>query len=217
MSRRPSPKQSIRPFLEKAFLLGLLTFGFWAAFSTQSEFLLFLYLYLALVIFSERIPSRFRAESRLLSRIAKLLAWTMFIVVIVPYLLTGFLSPLSTANIPLVPDVRLSIVSAQTSPTFGTSEASSGRTYLTVTVKVRSVWNAWGMEVSTRHLEFIAEDTFDPVRGFRDIPGFCGAATPVPINGSVICNLIFEIPASLSSGTLRFDDFEYVDEVEVNF
>ncbi len=213
MARKSNLYKTVQPF----FLGGVSLYLLWAAFEIKSEVLLFQSLFLLLFTLSVVVPQRVQIGNlNLQNRVTKALNWAVFIVV-VPHLLVSYVPVLDKAHLPLVPDARLSVISARASPTFGTSQASSGRTYLTVTVQVRSVWNAWGMEASTRHLEFIAEETFDPVRGFRDIPGFCGAATPVPINDSVTCSLVFEIPTALSAGTLRFDDFEYVDEVEINF
>ena len=185
----------------------------WAAFEVQSIYLLLQSIFLLLLTLSLEVPKHVQiGHLNLSNAISKALNWAVFIVVI-PYLLVSYVPALEKAHLPLVPDVRLSVVSAQTSQTFATSQASSGRAYLSVTVHVRSVWNAWGIKTSPYNFELIAGEVLDTDWRFR--PGECGAT--VPINGSVTCTLIFEVPDSLNAGTLRFDTFEYADEVVVNF
>lgn len=122
-----------------------------------------------------------------------------------------------TLHTPLVPDVRLNVVKVETLASFEEYEQLPNYVFLILDVEVQSVWGAWGVEPSPTSFELIPKEKLYVEGRYWNFPGVCDYQAVVPINGTTTCKLAFQVPKSLNQGTLRFDDREYFDEVEINF
>lgn len=125
---------------------------------------------------------------------------------------------LSRLDIPFVPDVDLSVVSASTSPVVGGETASPSHTFLLTTVSVKSEWGARGVELSPLHFRFLANDkSYRYEFSMYELPTHCNDDMIVPTNGLLSCSLAFEIPSATTSGTLEFNDYDHLDRTSLAF
>ena len=125
-------------------------------------------------------------------------------------------SRLREVNLPLLPDVEVSVVSTATLNKLGGREPPPGHVYLLVTARVESTWAARGTEMNPSYFSLVAHDrVYDTATITYGLNDHCDFDQVVPVNGTVSCPIVFEVPTSVRSGTLQFDAVYYFDSTRV--
>ena len=122
-------------------------------------------------------------------------------------------------SIPFVPDVELSVISAERRGSSGEMTPKPGYIFLNLVVKVESRW--WARKVELDYYDFrfagkgyAVSPDYPSSYHFAD---YCTDDVAVPTNGAASCRLLFEIPETIEGGRLRFYDINYYDSVKVKF